>query len=226
MQLILDIGSGRSLPDVDTAIKLIDEVIKRDTGKHEVIFKAQLFESAPPNVPLSHIVFRAAFVKAEVNGYHLTSSVFDKESLRVLLKYDYDSWPLPFIKIACRPDLYWLIGEIPRKIPVYCSTTPNVIFKCLQEEEKFPWDDNEITYLTCVRKYPASLSDYMNAREIVDVDGALYSKYVSDHTQGWEMFSAMEDKEIWEKHVCLEHNDTNPDAGAFAVTPEELEEIL
>jgi len=212
MQLILDIGSGGSLPDVDTAIKLIDEVIKRDTKKHEIIFKTQLFESAPPNVPLSHIVFRAAFVKAEMNGYHLTSSVFDKESLRVLLKYDYDSWPLPFIKIACRPDLYWLIGEIPRRIPVYVSKPPDVY----KSDWWGKWFDERITLLDCVAEYPAKIEQYEIAQE--------YS-HISDHTVGFELFHEFM-PEVLEKHVCLEHNNTNPDAGAFAVTPSELEAVL
>jgi sialic acid synthase SpsE len=48
---------------------------------------------------------------------------------------------------------------------------------------------------------------------------------MSDHTVGLELWNKYHPT-VWEKHVCLEHNDTNPDAGAFAITPEELKEVL
>ena len=205
MQLILDIGSGNSLPDADTAIKLIDEIIKRDTGKHEVIFKTQLFESAPPNKPLEWKTFNEAYHYAKGKGYHLTSSVFDHDSLDLLVKmYDSPNWRLPFIKIACRPDLYWLIGEIPRRIPVYYSVNDDTLVHAAPE--------NGVMML-CVPKYPALYVEYHSA------------KAISDHTVGWQLLKDYQ-PEILEKHICLEHNDTNPDAGAFAVTPEELSEIL
>ena len=218
MQLILDIGSGRSLPDVDTAIKLIDEVIKRDTKKHTVIFKTQLFESAPPNVPLNEEVFVAAFHYAKNEGYHLTSSVFDENSLRLLLAFDWPDWELPFIKIACRPDLYWLIGEIPRRVPVYVSTE-NVQYYVTNDigEQSFLVMTDDV--LLCVREYPAKVEDYK-------ISNLVAPHGVSDHTAGWELFKSVETKRIWEKHVILEHNDTNPDAGAFACTVDELSEVL
>ena len=31
---------------------------------------------------------------------------------------------------------------------------------------------------------------------------------------------------IWEKHFCLERDSGNPDSGPFAVTPNQLKEIL
>ena len=210
MRLILDIGSGRSLPDAPTAIKLIDEVIKRDSWKHTVIFKCQLFESAPPNVPLDEEVFVAAFHHAKNEGYHLTSSVFDENSLRFLLAFDYPEWPLPFIKIACRPDLYWLIGEIPRRIPVYVSHAeppPD----CYEQAK------NAIT-LMCVRKYPSEISDYQAL-------GWTWANGISDHTVGWDMLKKYKPA-ILEKHIVLERDIHNPDSGAFAILPEDLEEIL
>jgi len=207
MQFIADIGSGNTLTDADTAIKLIDEVIKRDTGKHEVIFKTQLFREAPPNKPLLQYVFAGAWSHAKSNGYHLTSSVFDQWSLDFLLEWDTKAWPLPFIKIACRPDLYWLIGEIPRRIPVYCSTSGNIL-------------NYDVDTMYCVREYPANVHSYDYAWE-------LGCAFISDHTEGLGMFKEhYTDTMAWEKHVCLEHTPDNPDAGAFAVLPEELEEIL
>jgi len=215
MQLILDIGSGRSLPDADTAIKLINEVIKRDTGKHEIIFKTQLFESAPPNKPLSHEVFAEVWNYAKVKGYHATSSVFDQESLAYLLEWDASSWPLPFIKIACRPDLYWLIGEIPRRIPVYCSGRYDMSLPKYLLAAQGYCDEQWDVWLTCVPEYPAQELDYKKGCHL----------WISDHTVGWDLYKKYE-PDILEKHVCLAHNDTNPDAGAFAVTVDELSEIL
>ena len=218
MKLILDLGSGNTLTDSDVAINLIDEIIKRDTGKHDIVFKTQLFESAPPNVPLDFAVFHQAWSHAMDKGYHLTSSVFDANSIEFLLTFDSEYWPLPFIKIACRPDLYWLIGEIPRRIPVYVSTE-NVQHYVTNEIEGQPCDIITDDVLLCVREYPAKAEDY-KLSPLIAPHG------VSDHTVGWELFKSVETKRIWEKHVVPEHNDTNPDAGAFAVTPEELEEIL
>lgn len=208
-KIILDIGSGNSLPDNETAIKLIDEIAKRDTKKHQVILKAQLFKSAPPNKPLDHKVFLAAWSHASDLGYHMTSSVFDIESLVFLLGWDLPGWRLPFIKIACRPDKYSLIGEIPRRIPVYVSwdyrngPAPSEIF-----EEK------GITILSCVPEYPAKAMDY---------DGMHLA--ISDHTEGWSLLKGLQ-PDILEKHICLERSPTNPDSGPFAVTPKDLEEVL
>ena len=225
MQLICDIGSGNSLPDSETAIKLIDEIIKRDTKKHEIIFKTQLFESAPPNVPLDEDTFVDAFRHAKREGYHLTSSVFDENSLRLLLAFDWHDWELPFIKIACRPDLYWLIGEIPRRIPVYFSAEPKEMWDHVIA--KTPWweGDTNCTVMVCSPKYPSGLSDYLDSAKLVGLDGALSYKCISDHTEGWALMEYCK-PDILEKHVVPEHNDTNPDAGAFAVTVDELSEIL
>ena len=225
MELILDIGSGNSLPDSETAIRLIDEIIKRDTGKHTITLKTQLFESAPPNKKLSGVTFYNAWEYAKGREYHLTSSVFDKDSLEFLLDYDDEDWPLPFIKIACRPDLYWLIGEIPRRIPVYFSAEPKEMWDHVIA--KTPWweGDTNCTVMVCSPKYPSGLSDYLDSAKLVGLDGALSYKCISDHTEGWALMEYCK-PDILEKHVILEHNDTNPDAGAFAVTVDELSEIL
>ena len=206
MQLILDIGSGNSLPDNETAIKLIDEIVKRDTKKHEVIFKTQLFKSAPPNKPLKHDVFLAAWSYGSDLGYHVTSSVFDIESLKFLLEWDLPGWRLPFIKIACRPDKYWLIGEVPRRVPVYASWNGEVDLPI--------WGSN-IIIMTCVPEYPAPADKYYEGCHT----------NISDHTVGWELFHKY-DPDILEKHICLERSADNPDSGPFAVVPADLEEIL
>jgi sialic acid synthase SpsE len=158
-------------------------------------------------------VFREAGRHARKQGYHLTSSVFDVDSLRYLLAFDSERWRLPFVKIACRPDLYWLIGEVPRRIPVYVSGD----FR----EGAPPFEfgaDPDTMYLVCVPEYPAEEKDYLIFGDT--------PWCVSDHSIGWELFKKCPDAKIWEKHVVLEHSPDNPDAGAFACTPEELEEIL
>jgi hypothetical protein len=209
MQLILDIGSGNSLPDNETVCKLIDEIAKRDTHKHEVILKAQLFKSAPPNKPLKYDVFLAAWSYASDLGYHLTSSVFDIESLKFLLEWDFPGWRLPFIKIACRPDKYWLIGEVPRRIPVYYSLDARLDIPDIPD---LPYEDNTVEMM-CVPKYPALYVEYHSA------------KAISDHTVGWDLLRDYK-PDILEKHICLSRSSDNPDAGPFAVVPADLEEIL
>lgn len=206
MRLILDVGSGASLPDAATARRFVDEVAKRDGHKHEIVFKAQLFESAPPNKPLYHTVFADLYWYAESNGYKCTASVFDESSLSFLLEFD-----IPFVKLACRPDLYWLAGEVPRKVPVYAS---------YDRREGYP-DTSllAVSWMACVREYPALPKEY---------GFKVFPTAVSDHTVGWDMFrewDAKIPKQAWEKHLKLPDT-TGPDAGPWSVTPTELEEII
>lgn len=200
MQLILDIGSGKSLPDVETAIRVIDSVAAVDTHKHQIIFKTQLFNDIPPNVPLKHEVFEAAYLYAQRKGYKLTSSVFDPESLEYLLPN-----PVPFIKIAAPPEYRYLIGRIPREIPVYASN--------------YFGDGCNIKTLACISKYPATIDEYCAIPWIT------YYAGISDHTVGWDLYTLMQ-PQILEKHFCFERNPDNPDAGPFACTPVELEELM
>lgn len=203
MELILDIGSGKSLHNVHRAMEMIDRVKAVDSGKHKIVLKAQLFQNAPPNVPLDHDAFDAIYHYAKAIGYPMTASVFDNDSLAFLLRYK-----IPFVKIACRTDLYWLIGEVPRKFPVYTSVATY-----------FEWPTGSNIALMCVRDYPASIDEYV--RRFGDRE----MKYVSDHTSGWELYHRAEPR-ILEKHLCPEREPDNPDSGTFAVTPEELKEIM
>jgi sialic acid synthase SpsE len=198
-QIILDLGSGNTCKnDIDIARRMIDEVAAIDTKKHEVVFKMQLFEEAPPNVPLDKGVYWAAMKHAQAKGYRMTASVFDLTSLNFLLRYD-----IPFVKIACRPELYWLIGEVPRKVPVYVSVPAASLVEILE---------SNVTKLICVPHYPAKIEDYPSVPQF------------SDHTVGLDLYHFAQPK-IWEKHLKLPDS-TGPDAGPFAITPDELKEIL
>jgi len=214
-KIIFDIGSGNTLETADIGRYLIDEINKRANKKgakhHKIIFKAQLFRDQPSNKPLAYDVFSQIHAHATVRHYSMTASVFDIPSLEYLLEFK----RLPFIKIACRPNLYWLAGEIPRKIPVYISTErkSGLIVNA---------NDNIITML-CVPKYPAEYRDYVPDNE----PPGRHMEYdvISDHTVGLDLFKNKKPF-IWEKHLVPEHTADNPDAGPFAVTPEEVEEIL
>jgi len=200
-QIILDMGSGNTCKNsVDYACKMIDAVAAIDAHKHEVIFKFQLFKDEPPNKPLDHLVFANAYKHAKELGYKTTSSVFDKASLDFLLAFD-----VPFVKIACRPRIYWLLGEVPRKIPVYLS-----------------WDGKDAAprgdYLRmfCVPNYPAQVSDYGEWAK---------GPAISDHTEGLKLFKKWSPP-IWEKHFILEDDPTNPDCAGHAIKPDLLKEVI
>jgi hypothetical protein len=200
-QIILDIGSGNTCKnDIDYAKRMVDEVIKVDTKRHEVIFKAQLFKDRPPNVPLSPYVFDRLYCYCRDLGYELTASVFDIESLKFLLEYE----PC-FVKVANGEKLNWLIGEVPRKYRVY---------KSVDHIPVVDWQfDESIRKLWCISEYPAPISKYPD-----------WCPCISDHTVGLDLWYRNK-PEIWEKHYKLSDS-MGLDAGPFAITPQELKEIL
>jgi sialic acid synthase SpsE len=201
-QIILDMGSGNTCRNsIDCAKRMIDAVVSLDSKKHEVLFKWQLENVDPPGQKkLDPEVFRAAYQYAESKGYQTTSSVFDKESLMFLYQFR-----VPFIKIACQPKLYKPIGGlIPRMIPVYMSANPK------EEHPIYP----PAVILCCIPEYPAKLSDYPPGRQAY-----------SDHTPGLELWNYYHPP-IWEKHFVLERTKGNPDSGVFAITPDQLKEVI
>lgn len=224
MEIILDVGSGNSIRNNIDVRLIVDAIKEIDTGKHDIIIKAQLFENQPPNTPLPHFIFEDLYQYSKRKGYKCTASVFDMESLKCLLQFD-----VPFIKIACRRELYRLIDEIPRKIMVYKSVPPHIWWNGPDYDNEPHMEQS----LCCVSKYPAEIEDYdykppsyMRPSDISDHISNCYGIYaMSDHTVGFDLLKKWNPK-IWEKHFVLEHNDTNPDAGLFAVTPQELKEIL
>jgi sialic acid synthase SpsE len=194
---------------------MIDELKKVDSGKHEIIIKWQLFKKAGDNIPLFDGAFDYAYEYARKYGYKTTASVFDLESLKFLLNYD-----VPFIKIANRHDLDWLIGEVPRKIPVYVSVDNMSVGESMQYSLPVGHINQERDIaLFCVSQYPASIEEYERRFS----KGSL-KHGISDHTIGLDLFKKHQPR-IWEKHYKLSDS-TGLDAGPFATTPEELREIL
>jgi len=213
-QIILDISANTHKNNEKIIKFMIDLVKKMDSGKHEIIFKGQLFKEAPPNIPTDPWIFQYMHEYAMYNGYKCTSSVFDKESLEILLDYE-----IPFIKIPCRAKVYNLIGYIPRKIPCYISMNPKVIGEYFKKAKQLYDNNPEDKLLFCIPRYPAPIEEY-----ITYYNNYLYNG-ISDHTIGLELWYKYKPP-IWEKHYVLEHDKNNPDGGTFAITPKELEEIL
>jgi sialic acid synthase SpsE len=224
-QIILDFGSGGTCKNyILTVRRMIDELKAVDTGKHTITIKWQLFKDAPPNIPLQLDVFDYAYNYANENGYQTTASVFDMDSLRFLLTYD-----IPFVKIANRPDLYWLAGEVPRKIPVYVSFG-----------NKFDFIDNDcplhtkvgksvVERICCISSYPATIEQYESEYNYpgVFVDAPVLShlwRGISDHTTDFTLYHKYK-PEIYECHYKLDDS-AGPDAGEFSRTAAQLSEIL
>jgi sialic acid synthase SpsE len=203
-QIILDISANTHKNDWEYLKRMLDELKAVDSGKHEIIIKHQLFEVAGANIPLHLHIFKRAYDYAEKLGYETTSSVFDELALECLLDYD-----IPFVKIANNRSLDWLIGKIPRKIPVYVSHSNN--------EPKY---SSGCIYMACISSYPASIDDYEKVHK-----GKNLSFAISDHTTNWDLFNKYE-PEIYECHYVLEHDVNNLDGGLFARTPKMLAEIL
>ena len=203
--IILDFGSGNTCKnDLNYVKRMIDELKAVDTGKHEIVIKWQLFHEAGDNTPLWLSMFSFAYEYAKGNGYKTTASVFDMPSLRYLLLFD-----IPFVKIANRPDLYWLAGEVPRKMPIIYSVSSGYMYELGDFEQM----------LGCVSKYPATLADYEKEfTKILLMDG------ISDHTTNFQLYHKYK-PEIYECHYKLEDS-TGLDSGDFARTPEQLKEIL
>ncbi|MFA5376811.1 MAG: N-acetylneuraminate synthase family protein [Dehalococcoidia bacterium] len=204
--VILDMGSGNTCRnDVDYAKRMIDEVIKIDGKKCPIIFKWQLeVDPKPPNKPLDKDVFKAAYEYASGKGYPTTSSVFDELSLQYLLNF-----PVPFIKLACNPDKYCLSKYVPRGVLIVAS-----------HDKYAEVAAGAVQWLACIPQYPATLAEYEMA-----FTGKELASGVSDHTPGLDLWNKYK-PQVWEKHFVLERSDNNPDSGVFALTPDQLKEVI
>lgn len=205
MQIILDISANTHKNNIKYLKNMIDSIPRTD--KHEIIIKHQLFEVAGQNLPLRHEVFTWAYEYARKKGFKTTSSVFDTASLEFLFQFK-----IPFVKIANRRDLYWLIEKVPRTIPVYVSADcPYYLPLSLGKQDKI---------LFCISKYPSCYLEYHDALKKSTFQG------ISDHTEGIYLIKTHKTEvKTWEKHFKLSDS-SGMDAGSFAITPQELKEIL
>jgi sialic acid synthase SpsE len=207
-------SSGNSCRNDKAIVKqMIDAIKAIDTGKHEIILKWQLSLDDGINVPLDHDVFDYAYKYGNEQGYKVTSSVADLESLKFLLQYE-----VCFVKIPNDRGLDWLIGYVPRMIPIYVSYGESMDYcKNLGCNCKT---------LACISKYPATIEEYEKefSMGLVIPKCILNGGRISDHTIGLDLFKKYQPR-IWEKHFKLPDS-TGLDAGEFAILPEELREIL
>jgi sialic acid synthase SpsE len=197
-------GSGNTCKNSKEIIKrMYNELKMIDNKKHEIIVKWQLFKRSGSNIPLTEKNFDFAYNYGKSLGYDVTSSVFDMESLNFLLNYS-----IPFIKLANRRDIDFLINYMPPKLPVYISKTHDLFL---------PKMKRKIIEMWCISRYPAKKHDY----EKLDIKKG---DAISDHTEDFKLFNKYKPK-IVEWHYCLDLS-TGPDAGSFSRRPEQLKEIL
>ncbi len=208
--IILDFGSGNTcINDLSYIKKMYDELKKIDSGKKKIVIKWQLFKEAGENLPLTEKSFTYAYNYGRCLDYEITASVFDKESLNFLMKFD-----VPFVKIANNVKYYPLIDEIPRKYPVYVSWNGEFYNEYIQKNL------SNLEVFACVSKYPAKIKDYETMRNLYYYN----VMNVSDHTEDFKLYRKFKPNKI-EWHYKLEDS-TGLDAGSFARTPEQLKEIL
>jgi hypothetical protein len=215
-KIIIDMGSGETCKnDKKYVARMIDELAAVDTHKHLVFIKWQLFHAVPAGVPpleLDTYLFAVRYALA--HDYLTSASVFDVPLLEYLLSYE--NLSLPFVKLACRPNLYHFIDRIPQTVPVYISV-PHVSWgECLMQ--MFPRLSGAPIFLYCIPEYPAKSKDY--EQEFGDHLG--YG--ISDHSPNLGLFKKYQPL-YYERHYKLSDS-TGLDAGPHASTPEELKEIL
>ncbi|MDD5016528.1 MAG: N-acetylneuraminate synthase family protein [Eubacteriales bacterium] len=210
-KIILDFGSGNTCQNDAKYIKrMYDELKAVDTGKYEVIVKWQLFERAGDNIPLLPENFEYAYEYGTRLGYKVTASVFDKNSLDFLLRFD-----IPFVKIANRRELDWLIGEVPRCVPIIVSIGGDEEYRNAKYREN-------VEFLFCVSSYPATIDQYYKISDQLIFQWG--HPKISDHTTNYNLWQRYR-PEIVEWHYKLSDS-TGLDAGPFARTPEQLAEVL
>ena len=194
----------------DTILRMI-KILSIIDPKRKFILKWQLFKKAGDNIPLLPSVFSYAYNIAMDYGFKTTASVFDIESLNFLLQFD-----IPFVKLANRPDLYWLIGEVPRKIPVIISRRNDKDYMIYIKNKKDSLYVDEV--MCCISEYPAKIVNYEKgfAEDFL-------RNGISDHTVDFSMYLKYR-PQIYECHFKLPDS-TGLDAGEFARTPEQISEI-
>lgn len=188
---------------------MIEGVAAVDNRQHEIILKWQLFAEFGNLTPLHHGTFQSAYDYARALGYETTASVFDVESCFFLARFN-----VPFVKLACIPDLYDLAdnsGFGYWNDPLVISVPDSETFTALR-------DEGREHLLCCIREYPADEGAYR------DIFGEWLDYGISDHTEHGDFVYSNSPK-IYERHFCLD-GQTGPDTGEWALRPNDLRQVL
>ncbi len=207
--IIADLSGGNLCKNDKGRIKEMIDVLAGIDKYGLMVLKWQLFEKAGNNIPLEKECFEYAYRYAAHKGFRTAASVFDYNSLQYLIEFSKKFTIIEFVKIACRANLYYLGGEVPRKIPLVVSVpAPKHLA------------NYDASFLCCVPEYPATMEQYEE-----NFSAELLRQGISDHTENWELYDKYR-PEVYEFHFCLEHDEDNPDAGPFARTPVEIANFL
>lgn len=186
--IILDMGAGDAHGnDIDFIKEVMAEL------PHGVVVKFQLFRDIPGLTPMTPSCFLKAHAFGEERGIPVTASAFDSGSLEIITKLV----KVPFVKIACRVEMYPLIDEIPLSIPVLVSVDSQPQLMAVATEHMA----HPIAYMCCVPKYPATEDDYRN-----NFSKSMLSSAISDHTMGLDLWQTNRPT-IYEKHLDFQGPD-------------------
>ncbi len=211
-EIIIDMGSGNTCRnDKDIVREMIDALAAVDSRQHILYCKWQLFDVTPEGspkeiTPLAHAVFDFAYHYAKQKGYKTSASFFDDWSLDFLQSHD-----VPWLKIACRENLYKYIDNIDHRLIVSVPSVQRMV--AIGEQYK-----KDISYLMCVPEYPANQTRYKT------MFWGNLSVGISDHSPDLALFKRYQPW-VYERHFKLEDS-TGLDAGEFASTAKDLREIL
>lgn len=212
MKIILDFGSGETCKNDRREVEaMLRRLSVADNGKHELIVKWQLFSEFGELLPLRRGLFAHAVDVARGYGYETTASVFDIESLWFLQQFN-----VPFVKIACIPDLYDDLMDSAGRIgywetPLVVSVPDSQTFQEMKRKGCQP--------MCCVREYPATAGEY--SRRFAPDE---LSAGISDHTTTGFLCSQYR-PDLYEIHYCLP-DQTGPDTKEFSRRPDDIVEIL
>ena len=219
--IIIDMGSGNTCRnDLEVAKDMISKVTEALGSTENCFLKWQLFEEAGDNVPLNIRIYREMLMYAVDQGWEdkITASVFDEVSLWRLLWAHSGISTIPFIKVACRPDLYPLTQVLPIADTWIVSVSNEADMRVMIERPEVR------KALFCVSEYPAQESDYAWFRFAQIYALEEYAKMgISDHTEGWLQLKEQCFILAYEFHFRLPES-TGLDAGPWAKTPEQIKE--
>ena len=205
--IILDFGNGSvCLNDRDNIKTMIDRLAEVDIDR-ETVIKWQLFLNIPPKLSLRRDLFDYAYKYAADLGFMTSASVFDKDSLDFLLRYN-----VPFVKLANQPHMWRYTDDVPRSVPLFVS---------VGSEREFNWmaDKNPNGIMACVSKYPALPSEYN-----LTFRNKILRAGISDHTDNISLYKAFRPC-LYEKHYTVPEIPTDK-VRRYCAGPEQVKELL